>query len=262
MLNLISTKFDKFFINQYISPSEFGVYSIAFLSIPILGQFFQSIHNVVVPEIALKMSKNSIKEVILIWQKTVEKTSSVTIPAVFLFWLMANEIVTILYTQEYLEAAKYYRIFILMFFVSMFSHNLILRGANKTKYILVSDIIGTLLTLIVGFLIIPRLGLYGAIITALIGTILPMIISLQIERKIMKLKFKNWVDWRKIGMNFLICFLITAPLFLFKDYINNLFLRLVIIIPIYIILVVVFQIKYNLFIFTQYISKIKKYISI
>ena len=194
ILNLIATRFDKFFINQYITPREFGIYSIAFLSIPILKQFFQSIHNVVVPEISIMMSNNNVKGATALWKKTVDKTSSVTIPAVILFWLLAKEIITILYTVEYIEAANYYRIFILMFLVSMFSHEIILRGSNKTKFILVSNIVGTILTIATGFIIIPKFGLYGAIITALVGTITPMLISLNFERKIMQLNIFNWVN--------------------------------------------------------------------
>ena len=133
VLNMISTKFDKFFINQYITPQEFGVYSIAFLGIPILSQFFTSIHNVVVPQISIFMNENKVMEASILWKKMVDKTSNVTIPAVFIFLLLADEIITILYTKEFIEAANYYRIFILSFLVSMFSYNIILRGANTNK---------------------------------------------------------------------------------------------------------------------------------
>lgn len=260
ILNLISTKFDKFFINKYITPQEFGIYSIAFLSIPILKQFFSSIHNVVVPEISLKIKNNEMYEATNLWRRTVEKTSSVTIPAVFIFWLLANEIITIIYTIEYLDAANYYRIFILMFFVSMFSHEIILRGSNKTKYILFSNIVGTIFTVTIGFLLIPKVGLYGAIITALLGSITPMIISLHIERRIMNISFRNWVNWKKIIINFFICFLISIPIFIFKDYIGNIYLRVFVVGMFFFPLVTFFQIKFDIFIFTQYISIFKRYL--
>ena len=259
ILNTIATKFDKFFINQYITPSEFGIYSIAFLSIPILKQFFQSIHNVVVPEISISMKNNNIVKATNLWKKTVEKTSSITIPAVFLFWLLANEIITILYTVDYIEAANYYRIFILMFFVSMFSHEIILRGANKTKYILLSNIIGSVLTVVVGLVLIPKMGLYGAIITALIGSVSPMLISLNIERKIMGLKIKNWVDWKKIAINFLICFLITLPIFILKDYITNIYIRTFISGSLFVALIIPLQMKFGIFIFSDMLLKVLSY---
>ena len=260
ILNEIAVKFDKFYINQYITPVEYGVYSLAFLSIPVLNQFFSSIHDVVVPQISIYFNENKSEDGINLWKKTVEKTSSVTIPAVFLFWLLANEIITILYTEQYIEAANYYRIFVLIYFVSMFSHEIILRAANKTRFILISNIIGTTMTILLGLYLIPKMGLYGAIITALVGTVMPMIISLHIERKIMKLSFKNWVNWKKIYTNFFICFMISLPIFFYKDYIGNIYLRSFLVVAFFSILVMLLQIKFKIFIFNQYIALIKNYL--
>ena len=260
ILNLISTRFDKFFINQYISPKEYGIYSLAFLNIPILKQFYNSINSVVVPEIAISFNNNDLPKATKLWQRTVDKTSSVTIPAVILFWLLANEIITILYTIEYIEAASYYRIFILMFFISMFRYEIILRGSNNTKYILYSNIIGTVITIILGLVLIPKMGLYGAILTATFGAVIPMLISLHFERKIMQLNFFNWVNWKGIGQNFLSCLLVGVPLYFFKDYINNIFLRSFLVASIFITFVGYMQIRHGTFLFIDKVNKFKKYI--
>lgn len=258
ILNMISTKFDKFFINQYITPQEFGVYSVAFLGIPILGQFFTSIHNVVVPQISIYMNDNKVEEATILWKKMVDKTSNVTIPAVFIFLLLADEIITVLYTKEFIEAANYYRIFILSFLVSMFSYNIILRGANKTKYILIIDIIATILTVFIGIALIPKYGLYGAVITALMGNILPMLFSLHIERKVMNQSFKNWVNWEDMGINFLISFVVALILFMTKDYVSNIYLRLLLTGFVFLVSIIMLQIKFKIFIFNQYLTSIKK----
>lgn len=256
ILNMVSGRLDKFMINQYITPSEFGVYSIAFLGIPILSQFFSSIHNVVVPELSILFSKNELAKASDLWKRTVDKTSSLTIPSVFLFWVLANEIITILYTEAYVEAANYYRIFIFMFFVSMFSHEIILRASNQTKYILLSNIIGTVLTIIIGIIIIPMFHLYGAVITALFGAITPMLISLHVERKIMSLSISNWVNWKRLLINFIICTTISIPLLFLKDHITNIFLRTFVVVLSFVIFVVFFQIKYKLFLFEKQVSKL------
>jgi O-antigen/teichoic acid export membrane protein len=256
IINIVSTRFDKFFINQYITPAEYGIYSIAFLGIPILGQFFNSIHNVAVPQIAIFMNENRLGEATELWKKIVDKTSNVTIPSVFLFWLLADEIITILYTTDYIEAANYYRIFILSFFISMFSYNLILRGGNKTRFILFSDIAGAIITIVIGIVLIPKIGLYGAITTALIGLITPMLVSLNIERKIMQLSFKNWVNWKNIGVNFLIGLSISIPLFFLKDGISNIYLRVVLIGFIFVIYFVIMQLIFNIFIFKQFLQRV------
>ncbi len=259
ILDVFSGTFDKFIINKYVEPNEFAVYSISFMSIPILSHFFKSIHNVVVPEISIHLSNNRMKEATSLWQKTVEKTSSLTIPSVFIFWLLAYELIAVLYPADYIEAANYYRIYIVIFFISMFSHNIILRGAKKTHLILVGSVIGVILTLVLGLTLVPIYGLYGAVFTGLIGVITPMFISINIERKVMGLTIKNWVNWKKIGINFLICFIAAIPIYFFKDYISNIFVRGAISGIVFILIVIPLQVKYEIFIFNEYIEKILRY---
>jgi O-antigen/teichoic acid export membrane protein len=258
ILNQISVKFDKFFINQYITAEEFAVYSMAFLGIPVLKQFFQSIHNVVVPEISKLISEGDMGQATLLWQKTVDKTSSVTIPLVFLFFILADELITILYTDGYIEAANYYRVFLFIFLISMFSHELILRGSNKTRFILYSNMIGAVITIGIAFLIIPKFGLYGAVYTALAGSVSPMIISLIVEKKIMNLSLKNWINWKRLFYNFGICISIALPLYLFKDIISNIFIRGILVGLIYGLFVVSLQLHFDLFLFKDQVLKIKK----
>ena len=262
ILDVVSNTFDKFIINKYISAEEFAVYAVSFVSIPILAHFFKSIHNVVVPEISIHLSNNRMKEATVLWQKTVEKTSSLTIPSVFIFWLMAHEIIGVMYPPEYSEAANYYRIYIIMFFASMFSHNIILRGAKKTHLILVGSVIGVIITVILGLILVPIYGLYGAVVTGLIGVTTPILISINIERRVMRLSFSNWVNWKKLGINFAICFLASLPIYFFKDYIPNVFVRGTVSGIVFVLIVVPLQIKYDIFLFNDMLVKVLKKINI
>ncbi len=262
ILDVVSNTFDKFIINKYIEAEEFAVYAVSFVSIPILSHFFKSIHNVVVPEISIHLSNNRMKEATILWQKTVEKTSSLTIPSVFIFWLMAHEIIGIMYPPEYSEAANYYRIYIVLFFVAMFSHNIILRGAKKTHLILVGSVIGVIITVILGLILVPIYGLYGAVVTGLIGVTTPMIISVNIERRVMGLSISNWVNWKKLGINFAICFLASLPIYFFKNSIPNIFVRGTVSGIVFVLIVVPLQIKYDIFLFNDMLAKILKKVNI
>ena len=140
----------------------------------------------------------------------------------------------------------------------MFSHEIILRGANKTKYIFVSNVISTALTVIFAFILIPRYNLYGAIWVALMGTTLPMIVSLLFEKRIMKLSFANWVNWRTIFLNFMICIVVSIPVYFLKDSIGNIFVRTILTGISFVGLVVLIQMKFKLFIFENELKKVLK----
>lgn len=78
-----------------------------------------------------------------------------------------------------------------------------------------------------------------------------------IEKNIMGLSWRNWVNWRYMGINFLISLSIAIPLFLLKDYISNLYIRVAVIGMIYAIWVVFLQIKSGIFIFGDKLNFLK-----
>src|SRR5690606_12640568 len=133
----------------YVSPSEFGIYSIAFLNIPILGYLFRSVNNAAMPIITKLYSEKKFDEVERLWVSIIKKNSSVAIPIVVYFFLMAPEIVGFFFTESFLDAVLYYRIYLLVFILSMTSYGMILRASGLTRLVLISNLIGLIITVII-----------------------------------------------------------------------------------------------------------------
>ena len=125
-----------------------------------------------------------------------------------------------------------------------------------------SNIIGAIVTVIIAFLLIPKFKLYGAVVTALIGAITPMIVSLNFERRIMKLHIKNWVHWRKILTNIFITFLVSLPIFFLKDYISNIYLRTIVSGSLFVLFLIPLQIRFDIFIFKEQLFKLLNFIKL
>ena len=94
---------------------------------------------------------------------------------------MSDKIIEILFTVQYIEAAKYYRIFLFSILFSMSSYGLVLRGFKKTKFLFYSDLIGVIISLPLSFILIKNFNLYGAVSAALIGIGLPITIKIIFE---------------------------------------------------------------------------------
>ncbi|MFC1566197.1 lipopolysaccharide biosynthesis protein, partial [Candidatus Neomarinimicrobiota bacterium] len=161
VLRTVSVKIDKFIVNDYVSVNDFALYSVAFISIPLLSILFTSINLVVIPQIAVYCKADRLKEAASLWRKTVLKNASIAIPVVAFSLVMAEEIIEVLYTQKYLMAVSYFRILILIFLFSMFSHGFILLGLKKTRQIFWIDLVTTAITVIVGLILIRKYYLFG-----------------------------------------------------------------------------------------------------
>ncbi len=259
ILNMLSSRIDKFIVNGYINIEDYAIYSISFLSIPFIKQIFSSIHNVVMPEFSKLGANNQIKEAALLWKNVITKTASVAIPSIVFFFIMSDIIIEILYTKSYASAAPYYRIFLFSLVFSMLSYGLILRGFNKTKYLLISDFIGVIITIPLSFYLIQKFHMYGAILTALFGICIPVAIKIIFELRLLKIRLINWLAWKKIFKILAISILVSVIPILFLD-LNNIYLSFVLAFILYFPIVMFIQWKQNLFIYPNLFISLKNYL--
>lgn len=212
----LSQRIDKLLVNRYITEEEFAIYSLAFFSIPLVSQAFTSINNVVTPQITRFMTDNEIGKAHGLYLQVVSKTSSLAFPAIIFFTLMAPELITFLFTSAYIDATPYYQAYLIMFLFTMTSYGIGLRAAKKTKLIMISNCVGMIVTFIVGFMLIPKYALIGAIITAVIGIALPVLMQLYFEKGLYQVSLTELLPWRVILSSFLISIISALPLFFVK----------------------------------------------
>lgn len=255
---VLSNKFDKLMINQYITPDEFAIYSVAFLSVPFLTNLFSSINNVTIPRLSEHYEKKENEKVVSLYNKLIFTTSSVAIPAVFYFFIMADEVVIFLFTDKYVEATIYYRIYLLIFFFTMTSYGLILRAAKQTKKIFVANAIAGILTIVLGWVLIPKFKMLGAIITASVSMILPAIFQLTAEVTLLKVPFRQIFPVKKLFLLTMISFFAGLLIVIVKLFSISIFSSLVVSSIIYFPLIVLLEYKFDL---TPFSESIKNFVS-
>lgn len=253
---VFSGKFDKLMINQYISPEKFAIYSIAFTSIPLLSNMFSSINNVTIPKLSEYYAKKEYHNVINLYNKLVFTTSSVAIPAVVYFFIMSEEIITLLFTEKYIEATLYYRIYLVIFFFTMTSYGLILRAAKETKRIFWSNTFAGILTFVLGIILIPPYNMFGAIITASAALVFPAVFQLIAEMHLLKAKVTSFFPVKKIMQLTLISLISGVLLLLIKFFYLPVFFSLLISATIYFSLIILLEFFLDLTPFASNISSL------
>ena len=256
ILRVISDKIDKFIVNEYVSVGDYAIYSIAFLSIPLLPVLYSSINTIVLPQIAVLCKEGKFQNVASLWRKTILKNVSITIPIVAFSFVMADQIIEILYTQKYLEAVKYFRIFILISLFSMLSRGFIIRGFKKTATIFIINLISTIITVILGLYLIQQYQLYGATVTALIAVALPILITIIYEKNLLKLTWSNLMDWKKFNLLIITSLVSLIVVYLIRYFIDNIYISFFTAGIFFSLSVFYLQKKYNLLLFPDLINTI------
>ncbi|MCF8227287.1 MAG: oligosaccharide flippase family protein [Bacteroidales bacterium] len=198
IIGSLNRRFDKLFVNKYISAEDFAIYSVAFFNIPIITEAIHSIQAVIVPELSSLYNSSRFNEMADLWKKAVTIVASINIPSIIYFYIIAEILFSIVYTDKYIDAASYFRLYIIVYVFFIFLRGVILRASNKTKYLFYIDLICFPIIIVSGYLLIRAFGIYGAVITAIIGEILPISLRLFVEIRILNLTILDWLEWGKL----------------------------------------------------------------
>lgn len=256
-LNVIAQKFDKLVCISFLTPAAFATYSIAFYGIPGLQQLYSSISQVYLINMVTEHKNRNIKGISDIYKSLVTKTYSFTIPAIFIVALYAKKIVIFLFTANYSDSVPLFRIYLLSFFFIMLGSGLVLRAMDKTKFSFNAYLISSLITIPSTYFMIKYFNMWGALIGSLISIIFPKIFMIIKEMKLLNSNIINFYPWKKFAIIFLISLISIIPFLLIEFFLDYGIILVILFILVYLIIVSILEMKYNVFIFENQIVKSK-----
>ena len=198
IVGVIGEKIDKFILSANFNSSDFAMYSVAQFRLPIISLIFPAVSNVLGPQIAVCGKEGDLIKAKIYWHKIIEKFSLVVIPFVMYSIFSARELITLLYTIKYIEAAYLYQIFLFTFFIQMLSRGIILHSFGYTKYIFKVKIIVFICSILLSFLLIPSYGIYGATFSYVFVFYLSGIIQVGKTKAILNLKLRELLPFSYI----------------------------------------------------------------
>lgn len=247
-LQLLSNYFDKIVSVTLLSPSDYAIYSVAFLSIPGVTQLYDSLAQVNIINMSACYHNGEFEKIGFLYKTFVQKTLSFSAPLIFAVALYAEEIIDFLFAKEYGSAAMYFRIYSLTFLVTMFGAGTILRSVNKTKLSLYAFICACAIGLPLTYYLIQSLGIHGAILSAVVNIILPRFIQMGLEIRVTGQNLLTYLPWKNIVIILMTSIGLLIPLVIMKYLFHTTLIIDIILAFIYIILTYSCFIKQSVFV--------------
>lgn len=251
LLNTLCLYCDKLICISQLSEEEYAIYSMAFFSIPGIKQIYDSISQVNMVNLTKTYhdDPNNKNGLISIYNKFVVQIYSFTIPIVLIFCLFAEEIFLCLFSEKYLDSVPYFQIYIFTILFSFLGSGVILRAMGETKKIFWANFVAVVVCVPITYLMIHKIGILGAILSAVLGIVLPRLIKMVFEIKIIDcgvIKFFPIKDIFKIISVSVFCFF---PIVLLKYFfeLDNIFICFLLSI-IYLLSVFYIEMKNNCFV--------------
>lgn len=126
---------DQFYISHYFGSEVFAEFANGFIEIPFVIMITGSAATMLLP-IFSKMihDKADTSELILLWNSVLNKSIMLIYPMVIFFLVFAEEIVTVLYSDQYIISAVYFRINIFLNFFNIILVSPLLLAMGKARF--------------------------------------------------------------------------------------------------------------------------------
>ncbi len=164
MIGVLSRSVDKVVVSSMCSTEQFAVYVNGAIDIPLLGILTGSVTSVLMPEIVELYSKGDYQKALMLWQRAAVKCSIILLPAMCFLFVMAPEVMRLLFSAEYTASATPFRMYLLLVPIRIVAWGPMLMAAGKSSWILSRTAISLAVNLVLSIVLVRYLGYIGAIV--------------------------------------------------------------------------------------------------
>lgn len=216
ILNSTCGYLDRIICIGSLTIEEYAIYGMAFFSIPGIKQIYDSISLVNLSNMSEAHHSDRDDMIIPLYSDFVRQVMSFTIPIVLGVCLFAEDIISFLYTEKYIEATPFFRIHVLTVLLTFLGAGTVLRATGNTKYTFRANLYAAIIYVPLVFALIKLYGIWGAIISSVFGNLLPRFFKIGFELKLMNARFVDYFPLRQIGKMFIYSLIGIIPLALIK----------------------------------------------
>jgi len=172
MIGIISMNLDKVIVSSMCTPENFAVYANAAIEIPLIGILTGSVTAVLMPDIVRFYKEGNKAAALELWKRSGVKCAMILLPAMCFLFVMAPEVMRVLFSDKYNDSVHPFRIYLLLLPIRTVTWGPMLMAAGKSSWILSRTGSTLLFNLILSIILVSQLGYIGAAISTVAVTYL------------------------------------------------------------------------------------------
>jgi O-antigen/teichoic acid export membrane protein len=171
MVSYLNRAMGSLFVAKAMGPIALAHYSIGTYVQPIVTVVRNSLSDVLLPEMVAR-ERAGLGDRLVLFRRTTVVTSIALIGAGVVLARFAEVIVITLFTEEYRSTIIIFQTYLLVFLRECLDFGIPLRALNQTKPILHANLFGVAVNFGLMFLLVPVMGVMGAVVAFLISRII------------------------------------------------------------------------------------------
>ena len=162
MMEGIALSIDQVLVSALCRPEEYAVFVNGAMEIPFLKVITAAATAVILPELVAFYKEGRKADALALWRKGARKVSFLLLPLGGVLFVVAPELMTVLYSAEYVESARPFRIYLLLLPARLVFFTAIFQAANRSDLILKRAVGTLILNTAVSYPMILFFGVEGA----------------------------------------------------------------------------------------------------
>jgi O-antigen/teichoic acid export membrane protein len=191
-LGFFIDKIDLLVLSGKLEISSFAYYSMGCLVIPPLYLLEMSVQKTLIPNISRSYVQKDWKNGAKHFQKGISDIAFLIIPSMFGLFVFAAPIVTLLYTDKFMDSVPYLQIFAFSYLLLIFPHDSVPRATGQTVWILKIYCIFTVISIAAIYVSSLWVDTKTILMISIVLKFIPKFWGIRFSKKIM-----NW-EWREM----------------------------------------------------------------
>jgi O-antigen/teichoic acid export membrane protein len=167
LVEIAQATYHQYAVSHYFDAATFALYSVGCLQVPLVDWVAGPAGNVMMVRMAEDRGQGS--AVLDLWRETTRRLALVFVPLVALMFLLAHDLITVLFTASYAAAAPVMQVWCLMILLTVLQTDAVLRVFAQTPFLLALNLVRLGLVAATIPWLMARFGLPGAALAAVLA---------------------------------------------------------------------------------------------
>ncbi len=238
VLNTMAIYAHQYIVGYSFTPSEYAVYSVACFQVPLVGVLTNSILEVLLVRITAARAQSRPDKVQEVWENASRKSLLVFIPLAVCMGVLAQPLITLLFTSTYAVAAPLFAVLMLGIPLNVIATNNILRAYNAmgdyAKFYAAKLVLG----LVLGAVGAYWFGMWGAAVSSVLALYLVTGWQLRRVAELLGVAWMRILPWGAVARTLTASVVAAVPAALCARFSTHPAVALVTGLPVYLVLYV------------------------
>lgn len=215
----LNRQIDKYIVAAFLPVAVYAEYVVGSWEIPLIPVIAYSVASVMMPQLVASHIKGEKDEILSLWFKAIHKVSILVLPLTVLFFLVAEEFIAVVFSENYIRAAVPFRIYTLILLQRVAAYSAMLKALGDTRAISYSAIYLVLINLVLSIPLVIWLGIAGPATATLIANIFTWGYALMKIRNALGVTLGEVFPFRFYGKTLFTSVFSAFPVLILKFYI-------------------------------------------